>query len=315
MSAVAQWETEPNGADVLEGIAACIRRYVVLSEEQVGLIALWILHTYAFAAAEATPYLNINSAEKRSGKTLLLEVLRLIACSPWLTGRATAAVLVRKISAEQPTLLLDESDAAFKGDREYAETVRGILNVGFRRGGAVSLCVGQGANLTYKDFPVYCPKVIAGIGNLPDTIADRSIPIKLKRRSQSEKVKRLRFRKAEPETLPLREAAAAWAETHVVDLIGLEPSLPEKLDDRAQDIIEPLLAIADTVGGGWPKKARKAAVALLTGEDREDTESLGARLLRDLRKIFDREKAEQFPTGSLLEELWAAEDAPWGSLR
>ena len=39
------------------------------------------------------------------------------------------------------------------------------------------------------------------------------------------------------------------------------------------------------------------------------------RLLRDLRNIFDGKKAEQFATGALLEELWAAEDAPWGSLR
>jgi hypothetical protein len=62
--------------------------------------------------------------------------------------------LVRKISAEQPTLLLDESDAAFAGDREYAEALRGVLNSGHSRDGAVSLCVGQGANITFKDFRV-----------------------------------------------------------------------------------------------------------------------------------------------------------------
>ncbi len=308
-------KSEPDGADVLEKITAFVRRYVVLSEQQLVLLALWVLHTHALDAADTTAYLNIKSAEKRSGKTRLLEVLSLLTARPWLTGRVTAAVLVRKTSAEQPTLLLDESDAAFKGDREYAEALRGILNAGFRRGGVASLCVGQGASLTYKDFPVFCPKAIAGIGRLPDTVADRSIPIVLRRRSPSENVERFRFRKVEPEARPLRDAAAAWAETHLESLKGREPDLPDALDDRAQDIIEPLLAIADAVGAEWPEKARRAAATLLAGGEREDSESLGVRLLRDLRSIFDGEKAERLSTGTLLKVLRAAEDAPWGSLR
>lgn len=56
-------------------------------------------------------------------------------------------------------------------------------------------------------------------------------------------------------------------------------------------------------------------MTLLTGEDREDTESLGVRVLRDLRNIFDGKKAERLSTDVLLRKLRAAEDAPWGSLR
>jgi hypothetical protein len=101
----------------------------------------------------------------------------------------------------------------------------------------------------------------------------------------------------------------------VEELAKAEPDLPDELDDRAQDIIEPLLAIADTVGREWSEKARRAAVALLTGEEREDSESLGVRLLRDLRGIFVKEKAEQLRTSTLLEKLCALDEAPWGSLR
>jgi hypothetical protein len=302
-------------AELLESLAAYVRRYVVLSDEQALLLALWTVHTHALDAADTTPYVNIKSAEKRSGKTRLLEVLSLVVARPWLTGRVTAAVLVRKTSAEQPSLLLDESDAAFRADREYAEALRGILNTGFRRGGVASLCVGQGANLTYKDFPVFCPKAIAGIGKLPDTVADRSIPIELRRRRAAEKVDRFRFRKAEATALPLQRGAAAWAAAHLENLKGREPDLPEELDDRAQDIIEPLLTIADTVGGEWPEKARRAALILLTGEEREDSESLGVRLLHDVRDIFDEEKAERLSTSTILEKLHDADEAPWGSLR
>jgi hypothetical protein len=308
-------EKAPDGAELLERLVWFIRRYVALSEDQALLSALWIVHTHTLDAADTTPYLNVKSAEKRSGKTRLLEVLSLLAAGSWLTGRVTAAVLVRKVAAVAPALLLDESDAAFKGDREYAETLRGVLNAGFRRGGVASLCVGQGANITYEDFPVFCPKVIAGIGKLPDTVADRSIPIELRRRRPSEKVERFRLRKVGQEALPIFRDVRAWAQAHLDGLSGAEPDLPDELDDRAQDIMEPLLAIADEVGGEWPERSRRAAVGLLTGEEREDAESLGVRLLRDVRGVFDEKSSDRLPTGKLLEALHAMEEAPWGSLR
>ena len=120
---------------VLEDVRKFISRFVVLSEAQAAAVTLWILHTHALDAADTTPYLSITSAEKRSGKTRLLEVLDLLVPKPWFTGRTTAAALSRKIDALTPTLLLDESDAAFRSGSEYAETLRGILNSGFRRSG------------------------------------------------------------------------------------------------------------------------------------------------------------------------------------
>jgi hypothetical protein len=300
-----------SGAEVLGGLVTFIRRFVALSYVQVVMVALWVLHTHAIDAADCTPYLHIKSAEKRSGKTRLLEVLALLAARPWLTGRVSSAVLVRKTANEQPSLLLDESDVAFKGDKEYAEALRGILNAGFRRGGVTSLCVGQGANLSYRDFPVFSPKAIAGIGKLPDTIADRAVPIELRRRRQGEHVERFRQRKVEPEAVPLHSAAAAWAKANLTALADAEPELPDELDDRAQDIVEPLLAIAEAVGGEWPERARHAAVALLTGEHRDDAESLGVRLLRDIRVTFDAVSADKLTTGKLLEQLLKHDDAPW----
>ena len=77
-------------------------------------------------------------------------------------------MLTRKVDGETPTLLLDESDVAFKHDTEYSEALRSILNSGYRRSGVSSLCVGQGAGLTYRDFSTFCPKAIAGIGALGD---------------------------------------------------------------------------------------------------------------------------------------------------
>ena len=108
-------------AQVLTAVERFVRRYVVLTADQAAAVSLWVAHTQALDAFECTPYLHVTSATKRAGKTLLLEALELIVAEPWLTGRTSVAALARKVSAEQLTLLLDASDAAFGGEWEYAE--------------------------------------------------------------------------------------------------------------------------------------------------------------------------------------------------
>jgi hypothetical protein len=105
-------EDEP--ADLLLSITAFVRRFVVLAPAQADVIALWVLHTWTIDAAEATPFLAVLSPEMRSGKTRLLEVLELIVRNPWRAVNPSEAVLYRKVSTQQPTLLLDETDNIFK---------------------------------------------------------------------------------------------------------------------------------------------------------------------------------------------------------
>jgi hypothetical protein len=131
------------------------------------------VHTWAIDFAYCTPYLDIHSPEKRSGKSRLLEVVATLAAKPWLTGGTSKAALVRKMDHDSPTLLLDESDTAFGGDKEYGEALRGVLNNGYTRGKPYTTCVGQGTSIKPQDFDVFGAKAIAGIGRLPDTVADR----------------------------------------------------------------------------------------------------------------------------------------------
>jgi hypothetical protein len=294
--------------DTLERVCAFVGRFVVLTAAQRDAIGLWVLHTHALDAADCTAYMAVTSAEKRSGKTRLLEVLDLLVARPWFTGRVTAAVLARKIDAEAPTLLLDESDAAFGGEKEYAEALRGILNTGYRRGGSATVCVGQGMNISYKDFSTFSAKAIAGIGTLPDTVADRSIPIRLERRAPSETVERLRRRDVEPEAEPLRDQLATLSLECEI-LAGARPVLPDELDDRAQDVCEPLLAIADLAGDDWPRRARAALVGLCAGRQIADDDSLRVRLLSDIRDVLGDD--DRITTAVLLARLEALDDAPW----
>jgi hypothetical protein len=304
-------EWKPVGdANILDHIRGLLKRFVALSIEQACAVTLWVAHTHAMPAADCTPYLSINSAEKQSGKTRLLEVLRLLVPGAWFTGRVTAAVLVRKIDACAPTLLLDESDAAFKGDETYAETLRGVLNTGYRRGGCVSLCVGQGAAITFSDFSTFCPKAIAGIGKLPDTITDRSIPIRLKR-AQRGTVERFRERDEAPKAQELYARIAAWGAEHIEKLRNARPEIPDNLSDRQADVCEPLLAIADAAGGKWPEAARNALQKLCIAAQTDDG-SFAVQLLRDIKTKFAEKCLKEVASAELCDELALIETSPWG---
>jgi hypothetical protein len=300
-----------DGAELLESICAFIQRFMLLSRPQLVVIALWVAHTYLLVAADSTPYLAISSPEKRSGKTRLLEILAILVLNPWLTGAVTAAVLYRKIDADAPTLLLDESDAAFNGIKEYAEALRGILDTGHRRGGVVTCCVGQGAEITFKDFSSFSPKAIAGIGKLPDTVTDRAIPIRLKRKTRADKVERFRRRNVEPEAASLREKLAAWCTANIERLRDCPPDLPEALTDRQQDGAEPLLAIADLAAVEWPETARNALVTLCAEPQAAD-DSIGVRLLNNIYEIFHSNGVARMISVELAAALAQIETSPWG---
>lgn len=193
-------------AVLLEDVRAFVRRFVVLTDGQADAITLWIAHTHVFDVFGITPYLAVTSAEKRSGKTRLLEVLELLIRDALPTANISDAALFRVIDSKQPTLLVDEVDALFS-NKSPREELRGILNAGYRRGAVVHR-MGGSNNTSLQTFSVYCPKAFAGIGNcLPDTISDRSIPISLKRRTRDESVERFRLRDVEAEGHALRESA------------------------------------------------------------------------------------------------------------
>jgi hypothetical protein len=299
--------------ELLEAIARVLDRYVRLPSRQAVLaISLWVMHTWAFEAAHATPYLIVESPTKRSGKTRLEETLELCVHAPWRIAAASESAMFRKITEARPTLLLDECDAIFA--RPDTDPLRGLLNAGNRPGASVARVVGEGANQTVVDFPVYCPKVLAGIAGdrWPDTVRDRSIRVRMQRKKRDEAVARFRPRKAHAETEELRGALAVWAAMHVEQLREAEPELPAELDDRAAEGWEALLAIADTADEGLAKSARAAAAGL--AEDVPDGEDAhGVLLLGALKGLFG--DATVMWTEHIVERLNEDEELPFGAYR
>jgi SAM-dependent methyltransferase len=306
-------------AGLLDDTYKFLNRFLVVNAAALVAGALFTGHTYAFAAAETTPRLSIRSPEAESGKSRWLEALEHVVRRGWYLIEPSIAALYRVTEKERRSILFDEIDTMLGPAAHNAEDVRAFLNAGYRKGAKVPRCVGEGSKMTVKDFDVFAPVVVAGIGKLPPTTETRSIVVHMKPRTKGEPVERLRIRKVRPIGEALRARWAAWAEAHTEELTEAEPDLPDELSDRMQDVWEPLLAIADLAGEGWAARARAAAQELFESRDQDD-ESIGRRLLADIRAVLDDPERDDpdddthgqaIASGALATALAAIEGAPW----
>ncbi len=298
------WVDPVDGTELLRELVQTFRRYVVLNQSAAVALALWVLLTYVFNHFNICPYLGIVSPVKRCGKTRLVTLLAMLCHRALPASNITPAALFRSIEEWSPTLLVDEADTFLPGN----DDLRGILNSGQARDLAfVVRTVEVQREHTVEQFSTWGPKAIAMIGKLPDTLHDRAIEIRLERKKVSEKMPRL---KAGKEFSDIRRRCLRWAEDNGPKLEGMEPVIPEGLHDRAGDNWEPLLAIADHVGGRLPEAARTAALALV--EIDTDNESAGVMLLADTRTILANWQDEYISSAQLVERLVDLEDRPWG---
>jgi hypothetical protein len=308
-AALDPWPDPVDGAELADSITAALRRFIVLPRpEHYTAVALWVLFAHAHDAFRFSPLLLVTSPEKASGKSRLLEILSVVTPRAWLTTAPSDAVVFRKIDKQRPTFLLDEADNI--GWKDRGEFLA-IYNSGFgRRGSVVSRCAGEGANLEPKDYSVWCPKALACIRvPLPDTTVSRSIVLHLRRKMRSEPAEELRDRTATAVFFPLQRQASRWATDHIDVLRQVEPTAPQGLSDRSADAWDPLLAIADTIGGEWPARARATAVLLSGSVD--DAESVGAMLLADLHAQFVERDVDRLSTAEILADLTSRDDRPW----
>ncbi|WP_282609710.1 DUF3631 domain-containing protein [Pelagibius sp. Alg239-R121] len=290
-----------DGVDLLDRITGAIRRYVVMPAFTAEATALWIVHCHCFENWQHTPRLSVGAPEKGCGKSTLLDVIEPMAPRAVKSESLSTAVMFRLIDSRQPTLLIDEADTFIKENEE----LRGCINAGFAKGGRHMRCIGDDHEV--KGFKTYAPVALAGIGNLPGTIEDRSIKITLQRRKIDEYAENFRSDRVDH----LREIACEikrWTVDNEQLLRETEPEMPQSVVNRAADVWRPLLAIADVAGGGWPAVARQAAVHL-SGID-EDS-SIRVMLLSDIRCSFASRNADVLSSAELCDELAQLEARPW----
>ena len=270
-------------AKPLDEIKDFARKYVMFADEaHYDVLALWVLHTYAWDAAYATPYIYVTSAEPGSGKTRVLEIAEQLARSPQKAANLTTAALFRRMADSEPTVLIDEVDTIFTGAAN--EELRGVLNSGYKRGGIVSRFTGK----EVEDFATFCPKMLVGIDNgaIPDTLMDRCIPFTLKKMKEGQRVERWIPRVVEPEGQALAKRLHAWA-MHNYDRIldAPNPDYIEGISDRKFEIAEPLLILALVAGGkAYQAKMAKELQRMLAGMAPKKSE--GIQVLEAAHQMF-----------------------------
>ena len=298
-------------AKVLNAASALLSRFIAMSEQERIAIVLWCAMTWVADNFDVVPYLFITSAEKRCGKSLLLDLIEALVRIGRSTTNISPAALFRMIDEQHPTLLFDEVDNIFvKGraqDPGKAELI-GLINAGFRKGRPV-FRMGGANNRSLEEFDAFGPKALAGIGGcLPDTTEDRCIPIRLERKERGDVRERYRIRIHEPQVRQLASALGATVKAGLEASSVTFPHLPEELSDRAQDIWEPLLLIAEVAGCDWPERARSAAVTLHAARPSRTSET--TMLLADIRKCLKDD--ERILTKELVSRLNAQDESPWG---
>lgn len=301
------------GAELLAQLKALIARFVILpSEEALDATTLWVAASHLQPAWQHAPRLAVVGPAKRCGKSRLLDVLTETVHQAVIMVNSTPAAVFRSITEEPPTLIVDEADTIFGTPKmaEKNEEMRGLLNAGHQRDRPVLRVVGN--DHKPHAFPTFAMAAIAGIGDLPDTIMDRSIVIRMRRRAEGERVSPYRTKRDQKVLHEIRAKIALWTKLLADQAVHLEPEMP--VEDRAADTWEPLVITADLAGGAWPRLARQACARMVASEVvAEEENPSGARILADIRRIFfGRGDAESLSTDDLLFALNGDPEAPWG---
>ncbi|MFD9033088.1 DUF3631 domain-containing protein [Streptomyces sp. NPDC059567] len=303
-------DRDQDGTVVLDELRAAIGRYVVLpSEEALTAVTLWVAASHIQPALQHAPRLAVVGPTKGCGKSRVLDVLHETVHQPMMTVNTSPAVVFRVIGKNPPTLLVDEADTIFGPKAGDKEDLRGLLNAGHQRNRPAWRISGPEHKPTA--FPTFAMAALAGIGDLPDTIMDRAVVLRMQKRKPGEKIAAFRSRYSVPELNALRDRLTAWLTPLRTTAEGLVPPMP--VEDRAADTWEPLVIVADLAGGHWPSRARAACLAMTRNEVVQDEQTtLKTRLLRDVRRVFEREgHREALRSQDLLAALLQDAEAPW----
>jgi hypothetical protein len=307
------WPKEVVGSVLIKDLCAYYTTHAMLPMEGAALVlALWAIHTFCPEHWRYTPRLHITSATKRAGKTRVLRLLKLVTCKAISSESITKSSLFRSVAAVHPTLLIDEADIALTENGDLVA----ILNGGYERGGTVLRAVGD--DYEPRLFDTFSPVALAGIGELPGTLPDRTIKIVMHRALRSERPAKI-TEATEATAEKLSRQIMRWITDNEVALRAAKPDMGD-LYNRVEDKWTALYAIAAVADKDLSAAVTKAMVAL-TPEDDDTTDSLGEQLLADMRRLFDAAtKPGQDPLAVVLNsskcvnDLCHLEGRPWAEL-
>lgn len=288
--------------EIYTALYSLVHEHMAIDEPLKVAFVLWVIFTYLTDISDFAPIAWITAPERQCGKSTLLGLFDRVVNKPMAFNNITQAVLYRVMEQFKPTLLIDEIDTSLKDKNELL----GIVNAGYSRHASNVPRMNQDKGGIVEKFDVFGAKVFSGIGEMKGTFASRAIRFELRRKTNSDKVKRFNKRTLPYETTnELQRKVKRWAVDNRQAVQAVETPLLQ-INDRDFDNWEILLQIATVLG-----VYDKALQACLIICNRKDEPSLNEMLLSDIRDIFN---VERMSSTDLLEKLNFDSEKCWQTL-
>lgn len=287
--------------EIYTALYSLVHEHMAIDEPLKVAFVLWVLFTYLTDISDIAPIAWITAPERQCGKSTLLGLFERVVNKPMAFNNITQAVLYRVMEQFKPTLLIDEIDTSLKDKNELL----GIVNAGYSRHASNVPRMNQDKGGIVEKFDVFGAKVFSGIGEMKGTFASRAIRFELRRKTNSDKVKRFNKRTLPHETTnEVQSKVKRWAGDNRQAVQAVQTPLLQ-INDRDFDNWEILLQIATVLG-----VYDKALQACLIICNRKDEPSLNEMLLSDIREVFTTERISSV---DLLERLKADSEKYWGT--
>lgn len=314
----------PLTKDLILKMVDLLGRHVFFKDQRLPLlIATWVLGTYVHDIFTFFGYVWINSPVKRCGKSLLEDILSQLChkATPRLSNMSEASIF--RLADKGHTLIIDELENLRREDKEKYGMVISILNSGFQQGGKVPRTEKREGGFEVVYFNAFCPKVLAGISRLADTVEDRAFKIPMIRKTKQERVERFNLRKQGKALKQLQAEIELWAQdrrAHIEAVYDSIEEIPElaPLDDRLKDISEPLVAIAsyaDAEALNGQQRVVPKLISLLLDmfgkrQENEKREAIGA-FIQVAEEVLGGQEKVFIESAQLLERVKGIEELSW----
>jgi hypothetical protein len=309
---------------MLKKIESYLRSYLSFPDDRYDLpLALFAFLEHCWDECfDEVPYLSVSAMVKGAGKTRVLELLQFLAGDGkaiLLEGSVTVAALYTEIDKKK-VILIDESERLQNPRSQF----RSILNGGYRRGQVVLRKNGK----DNEQFSIFCPKVFAQIGDVYDTLRDRSIIVEMQRTKAGKRTEYVR-------QIALEEGAELATEIEDALCEGIEEIRDAYLNyharydsidflrDRDREIWKPLFALCQVFAPERITELERSAIDIATlktlpvrrfehlkdEEERTRKQEDSEHLLRDvLTVVGSRDKITTEELTHLLREI---PTSPW----
>lgn len=304
-------EPDTDGEQVLDLAKALIGRFVGMpSDAALTVSTLWAIHTHVVdadghLAFDVSPRIAWLSNKPASGKTKALEMVASLSYNGQLLVDPTPAAFSQLVHEYFADPAIDEIDILF-GAGNAKRVLRSLLLAGYRRKGAFWMRSGK------PPISIFGPVSFAGLDRkfraAEDLAALRSRTIMIHMKPREGNMDNYVPRMHDPFAEAVRKDISKWVRRHTAEILETWPTMPEGIKDRKAELSEPLLQIADVVGGKWPKMAREALQELLLDKVEDDDVPLTERLLDALHEVFGTE--EKLTTVNIITRLYEL-DPQW----